>query len=145
MINNILLVEDDAYKETQIVNYIKSINNSVSICKKNSINSSLAEITSKDFDLLLLDMSLPVFDTNEAEFFKPYGGLLVLDELKRLKKTIPVIIITQFSKFGEGNNEITLEQLKLQCSKKYNNFKSIIYFMDSEWKSSLWKVITEDL
>lgn len=144
LINKVLIVEDDGYKEEQIVNYLKALNNNINISRKHSLNSSLFDIMSHTYDLILLDMSIPTFDTNEPELFKPYGGLMFLDELKRIKSEMPVVIITQFSKFGEGKNEITLEQIKEKCSQKYANYKDTIYFRDIKWKEYLKKYIVEE-
>ncbi|MCM1115286.1 MAG: response regulator [Clostridium sp.] len=144
MINKVLIVEDDAYKEEQIVNYLKSLNNSINITRKHSLNSALFDIMRNIYELILLDMSIPTFDTNEPEHFKPYGGLMFLDELKRIKSETPVVIITQFSKFGEGKNEITMEQIKKKCSQKYVNYKDVIYFKDVKWKEYLKGYIVEE-
>ena len=144
MINKVLIVEDDAYKEEQIVNYLKSLNNNISITREHSLNSALFNIMRNMYEIILLDMSIPTFDTNEPEHFKPYGGLMFLDELKRIKSEIPVVIITQFSKFGEGKNEITFDQIKEKCSQKYANYKDTIYFKDNRWKEYLKGYIVEE-
>ena len=81
MSKSILVIEDDAYKSDQIVRFAKSVDNDIYICKKESLNSALLEVSKNNYDLIVLDMSLPTFDKNETDNFKPYGGLLFLDEV----------------------------------------------------------------
>ncbi len=137
MINKILVVEDDALKGRQIVNFTKSINNNMLITQKGALNSGLLELTKNEYDLVILDMSLPTFDNNESEHFQPYGGLLFLDEVKRKKYKVPVVIVTQYASFGEGAGETTLEEIDLNCKNKYPNFKEIIYYLDDNWQEKL--------
>lgn len=141
MIKNVLIVEDDTYKEQQIVNYLKSKNNSIMITRNHSINSALRNVYKNNYDLIILDMSLPTFDTNEPEHFQPYGGLIFLDELKRLKSSIPVVILTQYARFGEGDTEISIETIDETCRKKYQNYKEILYFLNSDWENKIIKYI----
>lgn len=137
MFNKILVVEDDALKGRQIVNFTKSINNNIIITQKGALNSGLLELTKNEYDLVILDMSLPTFDNNESEHFQPYGGLLFLDEVKRKKYKVPVVIVTQYASFGEGEGETTLEEIDLNCKNKYPNFKEIIYYLDDDWQEKL--------
>lgn len=142
IINKVLLVEDDAFKENQIIKHLKMRNNKIQIVKKTSLNSAMREISANHFEIVFLDMSLPTFDNNESEHFKPYGGMLILDELKRKHSSIPVVIITQYTKFGEGSYEKTLDEISEQCKEKYPNFKEIIYFVSDTWKEKIDKYIT---
>lgn len=137
MINKILVVEDDALKGRQIVNFTKSINNNIIITQKGALNSGLLELSKNEYDLVILDMSLPTFDNNESEHFQPYGGLLFLDEVKRKKYKVPIVIVTQYASFGEGEGETTLEEIDLNCKNKYPNFKEIIYYLDDDWQEKL--------
>ena len=141
MTSRILIVEDDALKGCQIINYTKSINNNISITQKGALNSGLLELSRNEYDLIILDMSLPTFDNNESEHFQPYGGLLFLDEVKRKKYSVPVVIVTQYASFGEGTGETTLEEIDLTCRSKYKNFKEIIYYLDDNWREKLKKYI----
>ncbi len=141
MNKTILVVEDDVLKSTQIISFIKSINNNVDITKRESLNSALSEVAKTKFDLIVLDMSLPTFDNNEAENFQPYGGLLFLDEAKRKKYTFDVVIVTQYASFGEGIGEMTFQEINETCENKYPNYKGIIYYLDDSWKKELEKFI----
>lgn len=141
MKKKILVVEDDVLKSTQIIGFIKSIMNEVDISKRESLNSALFEIAKNEYDLIVLDMSLPTFDNNEAENFQPYGGLLFLDEVKRKKYSFDVVIVTQYASFGEGVGEMTFQEIDDMCSEKYPNYKGIIYYLDDSWKKELEKYI----
>lgn len=142
MNKRILIVEDDIYKSNQIISFAKSINNNASITTKESLNSSLQEVAKAEYDLIILDMSLPTFENKDNENFQPYGGLLFLDEIKRKKYSFDVVILTQYATFGEGNRETTLMEIDSKCSEKYPNYREIIYFLDESWKEKLKKYIT---
>lgn len=141
MVEKVLVVEDDDSKANEIIGFVKSINNNVNISRKESLNSALVDIVKNIYDLIILDMSLPTFDKNETENFKPFGGLMFLSEVKRKRYTFPVVIVTQYAAFGEGSNEKSIEQLDAKCKKEYPNYKEIIYFLDGTWKEKLKKYI----
>ncbi len=141
MLKHVLVVEDDDSKGNEIIGFVKSINNKVNICRKESLNSALLEVSKNQYDIVILDMSLPTFDKNESEHFKPFGGLMFLSEVKRKKYSFPVVIVTQYATFGEGVNENSIEQIDRKCKYDYPNYKEIIYFLDETWKEKLKKYL----
>jgi len=138
---NILIIEDDKIKLERLVSFFKS--ETVSI--KESYHSGLRELIQKnDIDLLILDMSLPLWEGTEqgsGENNEQFGGTNILRELKRRKRNIPVILVTMFDVFADGS--LTFQQLNAQLSELYSPFyKGGVFYNASEDK---WKYDLENL
>ncbi len=146
----ILYVEDEKNKARQVIQVIKEGIPSANILLKNSYNSALVEINKKDIDLILLDMSLPLYDISDSmEYeedndFETFAGIDLLEELVRIDSEKKVIIITAFDVLGEDDNKINLSQLDLKMKKNYeNNYGGIVYYNASslEWCHKLIELI----
>jgi uncharacterized protein (DUF2164 family) len=67
-----------------------------------------------EFDLLLLDMSVPTWDKTPVEAggdYQKFGGYKILKESVRKGREIKTILVTMFDDFGESDTSLTLEQL----------------------------------
>ncbi|MDY3997668.1 MAG: hypothetical protein SOY73_00905 [Blautia sp.] len=146
----ILYVEDEQNKARQVVQVIKENIPSVNILLRNSYNAALMEIGRENLDLILLDMSLPLYDVSEAmEYeedndFETFAGIDLLEELVRIDSKKKVIIITAFDVLGEDDNRINLMQLDEKMKKEYcDNYRGIIYYSSSslEWCHKLVELI----
>ena len=97
-----------------------------------------------------MDMSIPTFDgvdSSGANRHRPFGGKDVLQELKRMEMDIPVIVVTQYSVFGEGRDNITLHQLDENLKREFKGlYCEMIHFDASsmDWSAKL-KIILEGL
>ena len=144
----LLLIEDDEYKAAQIGAFLKTEEYEVDVRK--SFHSGMRAILSGQYDILLLDMSIPTFDsvdTNGTNRHRPFGGKDVLQELQRLEKDSPVVVITQYSVFGEGRDNVTLNTLDQSLKKDFEAiYKGMIHFDASsmDWSTRL-KVILKEL
>lgn len=146
----ILYVEDEQNKARQVIQVIKENIPSVNILLRNSYNAALMEIGRESLDLILLDMSLPLYDVSEAmEYeedndFETFAGIDLLEELVRIDSKKKVIIITAFDVLGEDDNRINLMQLDEKMKKEYcDNYRGIIYYSSSslEWCHKLVELI----
>lgn len=139
----ILIIEDDANKYTQIKELISAQPMDYDIVITRSYQSGLKEIFESDYDLIILDMSLPTFDITQQEQggpFRTYAGEEILTEMRRKNVTTETIVITQFESFGEGEDSITLEQLKTRLKDKFPRiYSGTIYYnaAESNWKNEL--------
>ncbi|MBC6700102.1 response regulator [Hymenobacter puniceus] len=145
----ILIVEDDELKREQIALFLNnSISNPIVDFAK-SMNSGIRAIMDKKFDLVILDMSMPTFDVDIDENGgnpQYYGGSEILYEMERISIDTPVIIVTQFDKFGEKNNELTLSELDHQLKEDgLSNYKGAVYYNNAldDWKDNLTKMLNE--
>ena len=140
----ILLVDDDDYKTTNIKNVLKE-RYDCAIIVENALNPGLRRLQKEDFDLILLDMSMPTFQISESQNFNSFGGIDFLKEMKRKRNGTDVIIVTQYEIFGEGPSKKTFEMIDQECKEAFENYKGIVIFSstDSFWKEELFDVIGE--
>lgn len=145
----ILIVEDQEEKSEDIVNFFKHKIEHPKINIKRSLRSGLKEvITSDDYDIIILDMSMPNFDPSKGD---PSGGtpesfagkeLLAQMDLRGI--LTPVIVVTQYATFSKG--QIALEELDNLFKKSYSNFYlgAVFYSsVGSSWKIELQKLLNK--
>ena len=87
----ILIVEDERGKENNIINFIRDTFGNALVEVRHSVTTGIIAIRQNDFDYVLLDMSLPLFDFDDMKYsegneFETFGGNAVLDEIDRLEK-----------------------------------------------------------
>jgi CheY-like chemotaxis protein len=148
----ILYVEDDDSKVTDVKKLFKELIPNNKMIITNSLTSGITEIRNNNYDLILLDMSLPLYDfkdydNDEADDFETFAGIDILEEMKRIKVETNVIIITAFDVLGENENKLNLEQLDEQMMKEYSStYKGIIHYKTSslEWSNAFKKLIKEN-
>lgn len=141
----ILIVEDERGKENNITNFIKDTFSDAAIAVRHSVTAGIIAIRQLEFDYVLLDMSLPLFDFDDMKYsegneFETFGGNAVLDEIDRLEKNCKVIVVTAFDVLGEGDRQIALSQIENDLNTLYpNNFIGTVFYQSSkiEWKMKL--------
>ncbi len=139
----ILLAEDDLHKSEQIRKLTIAILPTAELFEARSFRSSVRSLRSRAFDLVLLDMSMPAFDITDDEDggrHDPYAGREVLSEMERFRIFVPVIVITQFDRFGSGERATTLEDLDSMLRSKFpRNYSGYVFFdaMTETWRDAL--------
>lgn len=143
MINSILIIDDDNYKKKNIKELVLSIDKTFIISEEEAINPGLLDLRSSKYDLIILDMSLPVFSSSESSSFNPFGGIDILREMRRKEITTPVIVVTQYEIFGEGEIQKTSKMIDEECKSKFDNYIGIVIYssVNNEWKEKLVKMI----
>lgn len=146
----ILLIEDDQNKQNEIKDFVeKYLSNDVSIDVKRSFQSGYQAIINNCYDLLLLDMSMPTFDIGLGESggrSRPFAGKDILMRLKARKIRLPVVVVTQFVRFGDRNKYITLSEIKEELRSKYSeNYINTVYYQSTsnDWKKNLQEVLND--
>ena len=91
----VLFVEDENVKQSNIVTYLKDELGVENISVVNSLMGGMLALRNGKFDIVLLDMSLPLYDINgedeELNEFEAFGGIEILDEIDR--KILETMII----------------------------------------------------
>lgn len=148
----ILLIEDEISKEQNILQFFRAEYPAANVTVKRSITSGIIELRTKEYDFVLLDMSLPLYDNDDVKYaddneFETFGGNFVLDELDRRELKTKTIVITAFDILGEGINQIALSQVDSQLRIDYpNNFIGSVFYNASsvEWKGSLKGLLAKE-
>jgi len=144
-----ILIEDDAKKIEDIKEYVIRVLGCETFIVRESYQSGIKEILKTDFDLLLLDMSIPTFDKTPLESGGPYekfGGYKVLREIIRKKRPVKTILITMFDDFGESDLSITLTQIDESLKREFSDqyIGSVFYHArENKWQEDLKKLIQE--
>lgn len=143
----ILLVEDQEEKAKSITSLLQSKISESVVTLKTSLRSGIKEIIgNSSYDLLLLDMSLPRYDvdTVDADQVIPEGfaGKEILAQMDLRDIRIPVILVTQYSVFGE--NKIDLIELDVDFKEKYREiYLGHVYYSSASknWSEELIELI----
>lgn len=142
-----LFIEDNKTKSDDVVNFINDKGLIDIIVLKNSFTSGLREYFTGDYDLLLLDMSLPTREdsyNNAIDNYEHLGGYKIMSEMKRKRKYIPTILITMFSEFGIGKSFMDIKELDKSLKLDFDDFyKGSVFYSSQEdsWKDKLEEVI----
>jgi len=152
--NNILIIEDDEDKLETLINFIHSEFPLFHVDTARSFSSGLRKLMlgSKIYTGILLDMSMPNYDSSSTEpgGGKPehFAGSDLLAQMKLRKIHIPTIVVTMFDMHGEEPNRLSLDQLKDQLTEMYSPiFRGLTYYSLSEsgWRNSLKNQIEKEL
>ena len=115
---NILLVEDDENKRLQLITALNEMPEVGRVLDVHSYKSGLRELISgSDFDLVMLDMTLPMFDVGPDEpggATRLYAGRDLLRQMQKRALSAPVVVVTQYTAFGEGSDRLTLDELDVE-------------------------------
>lgn len=138
----ILLIEDDENKRKDIMDFIAEYYPDKETDLSMSFNAGVRKAMSGDYDLMLVDMTLPKFDKDKGSNERTLhnGGELLIAYLLDLGITIKSIVITQYDNFGEESLETIDKRLKVDCPECYIG---AVKYNSSEdgWKYELNKYI----
>lgn len=143
----VLVIEDNHSKLKQITVFMKKEYPDASIHDALSYTAGLRRIYDEDWDLLLLDMSLPIYDMSQQETGgdkKSIAGKEIMKRMIYRKKIIPTIVITQFDTFGE--NELSINTLNKQFAENLSEvWRGTVNYEDStnKWMIDLKKLLDE--
>lgn len=115
----ILCIEDNDKKFSEIEKVVSTIDNNEMIRSKIG-NEGLCQLYENDFDFLILDMSLPVNsgDKDPNMLF----GKEILEEIKRTKKQIYVLVLTGFDFFEQDGFRFSYDELSQNLEDKLKGF-----------------------
>lgn len=144
---NMLIVEDNEHKRKKITDFILSINSAIIISEAYSYTGGLNKCLNNTYDLLILDMTMPNFDKTSSESggrFRTYGGKDIIRQLERKNKQLPFLVVSQYPKFNENSQTLSLQDLGKILKETSPEFYVDTIFYDtssSSWKKELQNVI----
>ena len=145
---NILIVEDDELKFQHLEKFVKGIYPKATFVWKKSYQSGLKEIMTNSYNLILLDMSMHIYEKTAEEAggsFETYAGRMILNEIDINEIETNVIVVTGYDVYSDGK---TLETLKTELRDEFGDFYvDTVYFIgsDNNWKSELSLLLKEKL
>lgn len=147
----ILVVEDDENKRVQISQFLRDAYPNSSLELARSVQGGIRCIRRDLPSLVLLDMTLPNYDTGPDEpggTTHIFGGRELLRQLDRFDIRVPTIVITQFETFGKPPNAMKLPQLDAELKSKHALvYRGAVYYHASihGWKEELRRLIDHSL
>lgn len=134
----ILLVEDDSYKSTAIIQWIniEFINTDVDL--QTSYKDGCVAALRSNYDLLILDMALPARTqkTGGESDTIVNGGELIIREMLDEQVPFKAVILTQYETFNGETIEAIDERLKAMCGESFCGCISY-NSQDDSWKNNL--------
>lgn len=143
----VLLVEDEEDKRREVVDILEAELGPVIIDTARSLSSGLAALFSEGHDLVILDMTMPSFDISPNEDGgrpQAFGGLELLAHMRRRGMVAPVIVLTQFDRFGDGQDALNLEELDGRLAEDYPaTYLGAVHYdvVSEDWKSRLTQML----
>lgn len=147
----LLIVEDDRNKLGQLRELVNQRFPNINIDTRFSYNNGAKSALSGEYQLILLDMSMPAFDASlstSAGSPLHFAGREILRQMKRRGVEAKAIVVTQFDTFGEGNNRMSLEELTEELQNDYpESFLGTVYYnpKQEQWKVELTKYLAEQV
>lgn len=141
----ILVIEDQDDKFDALVSFTNKLMPNCGIVRAADVETAVRMVYryGSQFDLALLDMTLPYDDTPVSATML-MGGLWVLKALAYHQIPLPTILVTQYSHWADEakmNSAKYLTDLEQMCRRDYpNNFRAAIRFSHTEMS---WQAILE--
>ena|ERR1700682_621775 len=139
----VLLVEDDENKSSQILQFVDVGLGIRDVRLARSYRGGLEKILNEHFDIVLLDMTLPTYEGDlDEEGGRPrvFAGRDILRQMDRKNVKAPVIVVTQFDKFGEHGETRTRDQLDRELLGAHPSiYRGMVYYNSGleGWKEEL--------
>ena len=139
----ILLIEDNQYKISQLQEFLTSEFPMIEITIRNSYHSGLKEIkqNSKQYNLILLDISMPTYDIKAGEQGGTplsLAGKLILNEMNLREIETKVVVVTMYENYVDGTKLLELDK---QFTNEFTvNYIGYVYFSPDDttgWKNNL--------
>ena len=143
----VLLVEDDENKRSQMIRLLREDSAIQDVEISASYIGGVDRVLGGAFDLVVLDMTLPTYEvTADEEGGRPraFGGRDILRQMKRRGIITPVIVVTQFDKFGDSGESKTREELDRELAEAHpKNYRGMVYYNSAleGWKDELTNAI----
>ncbi len=159
-----LIIEDGKEKAIELQLMLDELNYKYQIVKTEKEAKQI--LKEKKYDMILLDMELPISVKNEISMNK-FAGIAIMNSMKCYNNTSPVLLITQYNNFidmtseSDGASQTSfiserkyisqeyryanlrdikfLEQLHEFMNERYSNYIGAIHYsnVSNEWKKKL--------
>jgi DNA-binding LytR/AlgR family response regulator len=143
----VLIIEDDELKFQHISKHCNELIPHAEIDWKKSYQSGLNALLNCSYDLVLLDMSMHIYEKSAEEgggSFETYAGRMILSEIDINEIETKVIVITGYDIYNDGK---TLATLKQELREEFGDFYlDTIYFIGSDetWKTRMQELVKEN-
>jgi len=132
-------------KREKICEFLSSLNGA-ELVEEASYNSGLTQAQSRNFDLIVLDMSMPTFDRSDETHggrFRSLGGRQIARKLAKVGKLVPFVVVTGYKDFSESSGNKSIAEIDESLRELGQNYLGYIMFdaAESLWKENLLKIV----
>lgn len=144
----ILLVEDDEEKRQQLSHFAQH-ELGADVTEARSRQSGVNALLREPFDLIILDMTMPTYDVTPTEDGgrpQAYAGRDILQQMERRGIATKAVVVTQFDRFGQAEDEITLQVLDAQLEAAFPaTYVGAVYYNVgyAGWREALRTVVQQ--
>ena len=143
----ILIIEDDEVKLAALRDYLEDKILNLEVLVGQSLHSGQHLALGTPADLIFLDMTMMNFDrgkTDDGGRPHAFAGREILRRMRRNRIDTPVVIFTQFRRFDDDKNSMSLEELNAELARRFPNFLGTVeYQLNVErWKSHVDEFLT---
>lgn len=137
----ILLVEDDPFKQRPIEAAILDVHPAASVHLARSVQQAVKLLRSNSYDRVILDIALPSHESRAGgaqPISQPSGGIEVLLELAYDERPDPVIIVTQYPEIEFNNRFYTIQKARSALTTAIPaTIIAVVHFtpQDDSWRS----------
>lgn len=142
----ILIIEDDNLKFDLIYEFLRVLLPNSLLTRAASYQSGIEQLLSRDFDLVFLDVTLPISDLEDSPVgmkFLTFGGEAILREIRRKGVPVKVLVITQYGSFVRRRNELVFDELKNELMLEYGDI--VLGVIRLGRTEQTWKIEIEDI
>lgn len=143
----VLLIEDDSFKEKSLTDFIGDLIDDVRITTAPSLVDAIEAVDVGPYDLILIDMAIPshpIILGGGAPISLLTGGIEVLLELNSLDRSDPCVIITQYPDIEISGSFVHIDNATHEINSRLGCkvLDCILYSEDSgTWKAKLGTII----
>jgi CheY-like chemotaxis protein len=142
----VLIIEDDEEKIGDLIDWVRSSYDSPTVLQSRSLHTGKSAALDDSVDLILLDMTMRNYERSlEEEGGRPhfFAGREILRRMSRERVATPVIVVTQFDRFGDEDDFRTLAELKNELSNRFSNYIGTVHYRANvdDWRSSLNRMV----
>jgi ActR/RegA family two-component response regulator len=146
---SILIVEDEEPKLNAIRAFLFDDFPMINVSIAKSLTSAISELSNKEFDFCIIDMSLPTYDfeVDKTGGGKPQteGGTEILRFMESECPDLKAVVLTQYNEFATLDGSVlSIEDLRHNLTQEFSdNLLAVIYYsgQKAEWRSELKKLL----
>lgn len=138
----VLIIEDAEEKLNDLIEWAHDRFSSPYIVTAKSLHTGKSAALDPSIDLLLLDMTMRNYErTPEEDGGRPhaFAGREILRRMDRERILTPVVVVTQFDRFGDEDDFRTLADLKLELKSRFPNYLGTVHYRANidDWRTLL--------
>jgi len=143
----VLIIEDDDLKFDLLEGFFRGEMPTAVLVRASSYQTGVEKLVKDIFDLVVLDMTLPVSDLELSPVgmeWLTFGGQFILRECMRRKLSAKIVVVSQYKAFVRDNEEVSFAQLRDELMRQYHELVIGCVHLDraaDNWRQDILNLI----